>query len=50
MLVEIHSFTESRLQKMGKSNGLGHFCKNNTETIQHLFFSMFKNENQLLKN
>jgi hypothetical protein len=27
---------------MGKSNGLWHFCKNNTETLQHLFFQCFK--------
>ena len=35
-------YTESRLQKMGKSNGLCLFCKNNTETPQHLFFQCFK--------
>jgi bisphosphoglycerate-independent phosphoglycerate mutase (AlkP superfamily) len=28
--------------KMGKSNGLCLFCKNNTETPQHLFFQCFK--------
>jgi hypothetical protein len=27
---------------MGISNGLWHFCKNNTETLQHLFFQCFK--------
>jgi hypothetical protein len=27
---------------MGKWNGLCHFCKNNTETLQHLFFKCFK--------
>jgi len=27
---------------MGKSNGLCHFCKNNTETLQHLFFQCLK--------
>ena len=35
-------YTKSRLQKMGKSNGLCHFCKNNTETLQHLFFQCLK--------
>ena len=35
-------YTESRLQKMGKSNGFCHFCKNNTETLQHLFFQCLK--------
>ena len=35
-------YTESRLQKMGTSNGLGPFCKNNTETLQHLFFQCLK--------
>ena len=35
-------YTESRLQKMGKSNGLCHFCNNNTETLQHLFFQCLK--------
>jgi hypothetical protein len=27
---------------MGKSNGLCHFCKNNTETLQLLFFQCLK--------
>jgi hypothetical protein len=42
--VEMHSFycIYSRLQKMGKSNGFCHFCKNNTETLQHLFFQCLK--------
>jgi hypothetical protein len=35
-------YTESRLQKMGKSNGLCHFYKNNTETLQYLFFQCLK--------
>jgi hypothetical protein len=35
-------YTESRLQKMGKSNGLCHFCNNNIETLQHLFFQCLK--------
>ena len=35
-------YTESRLQKMGKSNGLCHFGNNNTETLQHLFFQCLK--------
>ena len=35
-------YTESRLQKMGKSNGLCHFGNNNTETPQHLFFQCLK--------
>jgi hypothetical protein len=35
-------YTVGRLQKMGKSNELCHFCKNNTETLQHLFFQCLK--------
>ena len=36
-------YTESRLQKMGKLNGICHFCKTNkTETLQLLFFQCLK--------
>jgi hypothetical protein len=35
-------YTESRLQRMGKSNGLCYFCKNNTESLQHLFFQYLR--------
>jgi hypothetical protein len=35
-------YTESRLQKIGKSNELRHFCKTTIETLQHLLLRCFK--------
>jgi hypothetical protein len=33
-----HFYSEYRLQKMGKSNGRCHFCKNEIESLMHLFY------------
>jgi hypothetical protein len=34
--------SEYRLQKMGKSNGQCHFCKNEIESLMHLFYRCHK--------
>jgi hypothetical protein len=35
-------YSEYRLQKMGKSNGRCHFCKNEIESLMHLFYRCHK--------
>ena len=35
-------YSEYRLQKMGKSNGQCHFCKNEIESLMHLFYRCHK--------
>ena len=42
-------FTESKLQLMGMSNGSCHFCKTDSETLQHLFYQCRITQNFLLK-
>ena len=35
-------YSEYRLQKIGKSNGQCHFCKNKIESLMHLFYRCHK--------
>ena len=42
-------YSEYRLQKMGKSNGQRHFCKNEIKSLMHLFYRCHKIKHVLIE-